>query len=112
MAILIKSNDIFFLYETWVLSTDFRRHEKYVERYKLTWVSALRNTRFGRASGGVLVGCKIKKEDRRVRVSHEFEKPVLMLNLRVKKWWCRIWIVIDGKTIGALKSYCSERSLN
>lgn len=68
------------------MSTDFSRYEKYFEGYKLTWASAIRIASFGRASGGVLVGCKIKKKDWTVRVSHEFERFSVNVKCANKKF--------------------------
>lgn len=46
------------LLETWVENENYGKYEKYFSGFQLKWVSAVRRSRFGRATGGILVGVR------------------------------------------------------
>lgn len=60
----ISEYDIFFLFETFVLEEKINFFSNYFVNYKLVWVPAIKSSKFGRPSGGMLFGIKstIRKE--------------------------------------------------
>lgn len=58
----VKGYDLFFLYETFIEDKDFFRFEKYFSGYKLSWIGAKRDNKFGRAKQGCLYGIRINCE--------------------------------------------------
>lgn len=62
----VKHFDLFFLYETFVEEKDYVSFKNYFPGFKLHWISANRESSFGRAMGGSLFGIKLKNKSSNV----------------------------------------------
>lgn len=54
----INMYDIFFLAETHVTENNISNYSKYFREFELKWIPAKKTSKFGRASGGCILGYK------------------------------------------------------
>ena len=52
----VKTFDIFFLFETFVLKDNYELFEGLFKEYEIKWIEAIKTNKFGRASGGCIYG--------------------------------------------------------
>lgn len=62
----VKSHDVFILLETFAVMENTSKYEKYFGGFKLHWIGATRQSIFGRAMGGMVLGCKCEIFGRKV----------------------------------------------
>lgn len=54
----INMYDVFFLAETHVTEGNISNYSKYFSEFELKWIPAIKTSKFGRASGGCILGFK------------------------------------------------------
>uniref|UniRef100_A0A146MDJ5 RNA-directed DNA polymerase from mobile element jockey n=1 Tax=Lygus hesperus TaxID=30085 RepID=A0A146MDJ5_LYGHE len=71
----VKLHDMFFLFETHVVSENFDKYSRYFAGFELKWMGALKSSKYGRPSGGMLWGVRynlIKNNNYCRFVEHEY----------------------------------------
>lgn len=80
----IKNYDIFFLHETFVTEEFFDRYNNLFAGFELRWVKAVKNNKYGRASGGGLYGYN-KKVQSKFRLHFERFNDSYLLTARINE---------------------------
>lgn len=55
---LLNNHQIFCLFETYVVKDSVSYFSQFFLNYKLMWIPAIKSSKFGRASGGILIGIR------------------------------------------------------